>query len=171
MKGNLLSRIGWINNKKKKRGFTLLEITITISIQIILIGLSYRTVLVACNSYKTLKDKAIREDAFDDGLLTIDRLLKAKMIKDIEIKEGNLNQECEIVINIKENHNEDGLVQKKIKLDKFNQKIVLETYKNNYKRSTNVIMRDVSEFNIVKKKKLYYLKIKNSYGEEKIQCI
>ncbi|WP_409242311.1 prepilin-type N-terminal cleavage/methylation domain-containing protein, partial [Clostridium perfringens] len=35
MKGNLLSRIGWINNKKKKRGFTLLEITITISIQII----------------------------------------------------------------------------------------------------------------------------------------
>ncbi|WP_207652798.1 prepilin-type N-terminal cleavage/methylation domain-containing protein [Clostridium isatidis] len=168
MRGNSLKQIGY---KKKKKGYTLIELIIAIALELIVLGVSYQIISITYKSYKFYNEKSIRKDSFDDALITIDRLIKGKMIENINIIDNDRGLTNEIIITYREKHSEDKVYQKKIKLDNFDNKIVLETYKNNFRTGINVIMREVSDFTIIKKGKLFYLIIENIYGEERIQCL
>ena len=125
----------------------------------------------AYKNYRLSDEKSIRYDSFDDGLLTIDRVLKGKMIEKIEIFDNESGISNEIKVSYREKHSENRVYQKIIKLDDSKNKIILETYKDDSRSGVNVIMRDVSKFTIIKKDKLYYLIIENLKGEERIQCL
>lgn len=168
MKENLLKQIGF---KDKKRGFTLIELIIALAIGLIVLGVSYQMLFTSYKNYRLSDEKSIRYDSFDDGLLTIDRVLKGKMIEKIEIFDNESGISNEIKVSYREKHSENRVYQKIIKLDDSKNKIILETYKDDSRSGVNVIMRDVSKFTIIKKDKLYYLIIENLKGEERIQCL
>jgi len=168
VKENLLKQIGF---KDKKRGFTLIELIIALAIGLIVLGVSYQMLFTAYKNYRLSDEKSIRYDSFDDGLLTIDRVLKGKMIEKIEIFDNESGISNEIKVSYREKHSENRVYQKIIKLDDSKNKIILETYKDDSRSGVNVIMRDVSKFTIIKKDKLYYLIIENLKGEERIQCL
>lgn len=165
---NLLKHIGWRN---KRCGFTLIEIVIVLTIQMIFISISYKVVSNLNLSYKNLRDIAIQEDNYDDSFLNIDRLLKSMMLKDIIIKESNSSSRGEISIFIKENHKLDKIIKKVIRLDSVGNKIILETFNENTRLGVNILMRNVEDLNIIKKGKLNYIKVKTLDGEEKVQCM
>ena len=48
---------------------------------------------------------------------------------------------------------------------------MLETYKNNFKMGVNILMIEVSQFKIIKKNNIYYLKLTNTNGDERIISI
>ncbi len=176
MKESLLNLIGWKRNKfvkdnKRKRGFTLIELILVMFIQLILLGLSFKIALTANKNYTNLIKNSVSQDSFDDALLNIDRLLKTQMVKSIEIQENDLNNNAMIKIKYKIDHNKNEVKEKRIFLDNINKKIVLETYIDNKRKGINIIMRRVSDFTIIKKDKIYYLKINSLDGEERIICI
>lgn len=171
MKGNLLSPIGWKNTKKKRRGFTLVEVILSMFIQLILISLSFKIAMSTYKNYITLINASKNQDSFDDSLLNIDRLLKTQMIESIEVKEKGLGNNEEITITYRMAHFKEEEKKKRIFLDNRNKKIVLETYKLGELKGTNILMRNVSEFNVIRKNKISYLRIKDTYGEERIICL
>lgn len=176
MKGSLLNLIGWKRNKdkrnaNKKRCFTLIELILAMFIQLILLSLSFKIALTSYKNYITLLESATSEDSFDDALVNIDRLLKTQMVKSIEVQENNLNNSGLIKIIYSVDHNTKEIKEKRIFLDEIKKVIVLETYIDNKRKGINIIMRDVSNFAITKKGKIYYLKIKSLDGEERILCL
>ena len=170
MKGSLLNLIGWKFNKKK-RGFTLLELNISMLIQLIVLTLAINTFVLIIKNYSVLVNNTKIEDPFDDAIINIERLLTGSMIEAINIKEDNVNSNGTIEINYRIDNNEVAIKKKKIYFDFDKKKIILETYKNNFKIGTNVIMTDVYDFKIIKKNKIYYLKITNKNNDMRIICL
>lgn len=170
MKGNLLNLTGWKFNKKK-RGFTLLELNISMLIQLIVLTLAINTFVLIIKNYSVLLNNTKIEDPFDDAIINIERLLTGSMIEAINIKEDNVNSNGTIEINYRIDNNEVAIKKKKIYFDFNKKKIILETYKNNFKIGTNVIMIDVYDFKIIKKNKIYYLKITNKNNDMRIICL
>lgn len=171
MKGNLLNPIGWKFNKKK-RGFTLLELNISMLIQLIVLTLAINSFLLIIKNYSVLINNSKIQDPFDDAILNIERLMTGYMIDSIDIKEDRLNNSGEIQINYRIDNNEAGIKKKRIFFDSSKKKIVLETYnKNDFKVGTNIIMLKVSNFKISKKDKVYYLKITNISNDKRIICL
>ena len=170
MKGSLLNLTGWKFNKKK-RGFTLLELNISMLIQLIVLTLAINTFVLIIKNYSVLVNNTKIEDPFDDAIINIERLLTGSMIEAINIKEDNVNSNGTIEINYRIDNNEVAIKKKKIYFDFDKKKIILETYKNNFKIGTNVIMTDVYDFKITKKNKIYYLKITNKTNDMRIICL
>lgn len=167
MKGNLLNLTGW-RYKKKKSGFTLIELNVSMLIQLIVITLAINISIVTIKNYFVLVNNSKIQDPFDDAILNIERLLTASMIDSIEIKEDSEDTRGEIVINYKIDNNKSDLKKKRIFLDINKNKVVLETYKDNFRIGVNTIMTDVSNFKIIKKNNIYYLKITNINEDERI---
>lgn len=171
MKGSLLNPIGWKFNKKKQ-GFSLLELNISMLIQLIVITLAINSFILIIKNYSVLINNSKIQDPFDDAVLNIERLLTGYMIDSINIKNESLNNISEINIKYRIDNNEAITRRKRIFFDSSTEKIILETYNNNeYKLGTNVIMTDVSSFRILKKDKVYYLKITNKSNDIRIICI
>lgn len=141
-------------------------------IQLIVLTLAFNIAIITFKNYSLLINNSKFQDSFDDSVLNIERLLKGYMIKSIEVKEDSQYNKGEILIYYKIDNNKDDIKEKKIYLDPNNKKIILETHnKNNFKIGTNVIMRNVSDFKIIKKNNIYYLKITNLNEDERIICI
>ncbi|MGG7058672.1 PilW family protein [Clostridium tertium] len=158
--------------RKKKYGFTLIELNISMFIQLIVLTLAFNTAIITFRNYYLLINNSKVQDSFDDAVLNIERLLKGYMIESIKIKGENENNKGEILIIYKKDNNQTDVKKKKIYLDSGKKKIVLETYnKNDFKIGTNIIMTDVSDFKITKKNNIYYLKIINFNKDERIICI
>ncbi|WP_294363936.1 prepilin-type N-terminal cleavage/methylation domain-containing protein, partial [uncultured Clostridium sp.] len=79
MKENLLNPIGWKFNKKK-RGFTLLEINISMLINLIVLTLAINSFLLIIKNYSVLINNSKIQDPFDDAILNIERLMTGYMI-------------------------------------------------------------------------------------------
>jgi len=167
VKESLLNLIGWIF-RKKKTGLTLIEINISMLIQLIVFTLCINTSILIIKNYSTLVNNSKIQDPFDDAILNIERLLTAYMIETINIKEDSINNRGEIVINYRIDNNKTDIKKKKIFFNSNKNSIVLETYKNDFKVGTNTIMTDVSSFIIIKKDNVHYLKITNINGDERI---
>ena len=171
MKGSLLNPIGWKFNKKKQ-GLSLLELNISMLIQLIVITLAINSFILIIKNYSVLINNSKIQDPFDDAVLNIERLLTGYMIDSINIKNESLNNISEINIKYRIDNNEAITRRKRIFFDSSTEKIILETYNNNeYKLGSNVIMTDVSSFRILKKDKVYYLKITNKSNDIRIICI
>lgn len=171
MKENLLNLIGWKNTRSKRKAFTLVELILSMFIQLILFSLSFKIAMTSYKNYINLINTSKCQDSFDDAILNIDRLLKTQMIESIKIQENRLDNTGKIIITYRIGHITGGSKEKRIFLDDINKKIILQTYKQGQQEVQNVIMREVSSFDIIKKNKIYYLKIKSIYGEERILCL
>lgn len=171
MKGSLLNPIGWKFNKRKQ-GFSLLELNISMLIQLIVITLAINSFILIIKNYSVLRNNSKIQDSFDDAVLNIERLLTGYMIDTIIIKGETLNNISEINIKYRIDNNEVTTRRKRVFFDSSTKKIILETYNNNeFKLGTNVIMTDVSSFKILKKDKVYYLKITNISNDTRIICL
>ena len=113
MKGSLLNLTGWKFNKKK-RGFTLLELNISMLIQLIVLTLAINTFVLIIKNYSVLVNNTKIEDPFDDAIINIERLLTGSMIEAINIKEDNVNSNGTIEINYRIDNNEVAIKKKKI---------------------------------------------------------
>lgn len=171
MKENLLNLIGWRKYKNKRnKGYTLVEVVICICISSIVLSVGMSIIIKNLNIFKDSINVNIRNDNLDDAMITIDRILKENMIKEINIQEGNLENGKIEVVSL-EKFNTEKTIKKTIMLDNIERKIVLITSKNNINLSTNIVLRNVSEFNIIKKENISYIYIGLLNGERRIQCL
>lgn len=145
---------------------TLIEVMISLFIHLIVLTIAFNTIKVAYTNYNKLIESMKYYNDFDDALLNLDRLLKTDMITSIDVVDNTIADE--IIIKYKINHFKEDIVEKNIKLS--NDKIVIIT-NGDLGKGTNVLMRNVSNFNIYKKENINYLKIINKKGEERIICI
>ena len=139
-------------------------------IELIVLTLAFNVAIITFKNYSLLVNNSKFQDSFDDAVLNIERLLKGYMIEGIEVKEDRKEEKGEIVIYYRIDNNKDDIKEKKIYFDDKN-RIVLKTIKNNSKIGFNIIMNDVSDFKIIKKNNIYYLKITNLNQDERILCI
>lgn len=145
---------------------TLIEVIISLFIHLIILTIAFSTIKAAYGNYNKLIVGIKYHNDFDDALLNLDRLLKTDMITSIDVVDKPIGDE--IIIKYKIHHFKEGIVEKKITLS--NDKIVIIT--NGYLgNGTNVLMRNVSNFQVYKKENINYLKIINKKGEERIICI
>lgn len=130
--------------------------------------MAINTTIITFKSYSMLLKNSKYQDSFDDAILNIERLLKGYMIQSVDIKE-DINQ---ITINYKKDNNTSELKKKEIYLEKSKNIIVLRTVNDNkFQTGFNIIMLEVSGFEVIKKKNIYYLKITNLNNDERIICL
>lgn len=145
---------------------TLIEVMISLFIHLIVLTIAFNTIKVAYTNYNKLIEGMKYYNDFDDALLNLDRLLKSDMIISVDVVDNPIGDK--IIIKHKIDHFKDGIVEKEIMLNK--DKIIIIT-NGDLGKGTNVLMRNVSNFNIYKKENINYLKIINKKGEERIICI
>ncbi|VYU62716.1 prepilin-type cleavage/methylation domain-containing protein [Clostridium tertium] len=145
---------------------TLVEVMISLFIHLIILTIASNTIKAAYNNYNKLIENIKYNNAFDDALLNLDRLLKTDMITSIDVVDNAISDE--IIIKYKINHFQESTIEKKIMLRGDNIVIITNGYLGN---GVNVLMRKVSNFEVYKKENINYLKITDVKGEERIICI
>lgn len=172
MKESFTKIIGWIYKRSKfKKGSTLIELIIAMTINLIIISLAFQIVNVSKKNIDFFSKESILGDHLDDGLMAIDRITKGAMITNIEIVEGNDSENPKITVTLRKENLKEKTRDKVISFNKTTQKVILQTYEGGKPTGTNVIMRDVKDFIIKKKENIYYLKIIYKDGKERIQCL
>lgn len=157
----LLNHIGC---KKKKKGITLIELIIAMSIDLIILSICFSIITVNYKNFKSLINYTKINSSLDDGVLTINRYLKTNMIEDIVISHDSDS----ITIKYRENHSKEGTKDKEIYFEKNDKKVAI---RNLGESKNNPILINIEIFDIIKKGKIYYLKIRNINGEERIVCL
>lgn len=157
----LLNHIGC---KRKKKGITLIELIIAMSIDLIILSICFSIITVNYKNFKSLINYTKINSSLDDGVLTINRYLKANMIEDIVIS----HDADSITIKYRENHSKEGTKDKEIYFEKNDKKVAI---RNLGESKNNPILINIEIFDIIKKGKIYYLKIRNINGEERIVCL
>lgn len=172
MKESFTKIIGWIYKRSKfKKGSTLIEVITAMSINLVIISISFQIVNVSKKNIDFFIGESIKEDHFDDGLMAIDRITKGAMITNIRIDEGNNLENPKITVTLRKVNLEEKTYDKVISFNNATKRVVLETYEGKYKTGSNTILRNVKDFTINKKGNIYYLKIVYEDGKERIQCI
>ena len=154
--------------KKKRRAFTLIELIIGLSVQLIIMGLGIKSVIIAFDRYNYHKEIIRENEKMDEAILTVDRYINRNMIDELRIDEIN----NEIRITLRRFHSKEVQIIKKIKFDNF-KRVTLESYEGSSEKpiAVNVVLRDAEKFDIVRKGEIYYLIIKTIKGEERILCL
>lgn len=166
LKGFLINHGGCKVNKK--RGYTLIELVAVMAISTIAIAIGLTLTITAYRNYLNIVNKSIRDNEVNNGLLTIERLLTGYMIAEVRVNDENNTIEIDYL----GSHGETKINTKKIKAN--TKQIFVETYKyiNPTEPANKMpILMGISNFEIIKKKNLYYYKITLETGEEIIQCI
>lgn len=154
--------------KNRKKAFTLIELIVGLSIQLIIMSIGIKGVIISFKEYNYHKEIAVEDDKIDEAILTIRRYINGNMIDEIHIDENK--NEISIVERV--NHIKGGSKTKKIKFDNV-KRVTLETYEGEDTKpiGVNIVLRDAEKFDIVKKGNLYYLTLKTTKGEERIICL
>lgn len=152
--------------ENKKKAFTLVELIVGLSMQIIIMAIGIRSVAISFKEYNYHKEMSIENDKVDEAILTINRYTKGDMIEEIYIDE--VKNEIKIVI--RDDHIKDLTKTKEIKIDKL-KRLTLESYTKGFRTAVNIILRDTEKFDIIKKGEINYLIIKTIKGDERIICL
>lgn len=162
----LLNHIGC---KRKKKGITLIELIIAMSIDLIILFICFNVIAINYNNFKVLIDYDRVNSSLDDAVLNINRFLKTKMIEDIEFRDDIDT----INIKYREKHSKEVVKIKKIFLNKYKKIAVKTLLAESIKEDDrdNPILVKVESFDVIKKGKIYYLKIKMINGEQRIICL
>lgn len=169
MRGNLTNLGGCTLNKfNKSRGYTLIEIVAGIAISTIAMMIGITLIFNSYKNYIEIRKEIVRADQIDNAILNIDRLLNGYMIKEIRPNSEGNKIEIDYLM-------EDGKISVKGKvINRNGANLMVETHnRENTKSLLNSmsILRDIKDFNVIKKGKLYYYKIKLKTGKEIINCI
>ena len=151
---------------KKTKGFTLLEVVISISISMILLLSIVKINIELVGNYIKISEESIVENSFDNALLNLDNIINGYLVSNINTEDNKIIIKYDIDIE------ENFYKIKKIYLN--NKKLMVET--NNYdsdgfSKGNNVILNNVREFNVYVKDNLIYYKITLCSGESRIKCI
>lgn len=159
----LLNHIGC-----KKKGITLIELIISISIDLVILSICFSILTVNYKNFKFLINDNRVNSSIDDAILNINMFLKTKMIENIEFNDTDNT----IIVSYREKHSKETIKSKKIFLNKYN-KIAIKTLDefNKDDNKDNPILIDVESFDVIKKDKIYYLKIKMINGDQRIICL
>ena len=161
---------GWIPKRFiKNKGYTLIEVVSVIAISIIVMSIGFTLLISTYKYYSNSIEDAVREDEVDNALINIDRLITRDMITEINVRD--IDKEIEVVYS--KIYGSDTLLNTKV-IKYENGKLVVKTYdglRRSFLLATNTILKDVREFNIIKKENIYYYKIILKTGDEIIQCI
>ena len=166
MRGNLINHGGCTLNKL--RGYTLIEMVAGIGISAIAMMIGATLIVNSYKNYIEIRKEIVRADQIDNAILNIDRLLNGYMIKEIRPNSEGNKIEIDYLM-------EDGKIAIKGKvINRNGVNLMVETHnRENTKSLLNSmpILRDIKDFDVIKKGKLYYYKIKLKSGEEIINCI
>ena len=159
----LLNHIGC-----KKNGFTLIELIISIAIDLVILSICFSILTVNYKNFKFLISDNRVNSSIDDAILNINIFLKTKMIENIKFNDDDNT----IIVSYREKHSKETIKIKKIFLNKYN-KIAIKTLDefNKDDNKDNPILMDVESFDVIKKDKIYYLKIKMINGDQRVICL
>ena len=162
----LLNHIGC---KRKKKGITLIELIIAMSIDLIILFICFNVITINYNNFKVLIEHDRVNSSLDDAVLNINRFLKTKMIENIEVREDIDT----INIRYREKHSKEVIKIKKIFLNKKKEIAIKTLLVDNSEENNrdNPILVKVESFDVIKKEKIYYLRIKMISGEQRIICL
>ena len=162
--------------RKCKKGYTLIEVMVVISIVMILAGITITL------SYETIEDYLLNinrcydEDKFDNALLNIDAIINSNGIISIEENKvfierfGEDIKSDNIVVTFKGLDNKDTIKIIYLK----NQKLMVKTL--NYEEGSlligdNVLLDNINNFEVIKKEKLIYYYIESKSVGIRGRCI
>ncbi len=142
----------------KKKGFTLIEVIVYISIGTVLITLMIGVIFNLVKFRKDYIKRSIEEDMVTNGIISISSRLNKGQLKNIEVENNKI-----IAIN------ENGNGNKTSKITLYNgADLAVCYYEGNRLLTVNKIITGISDFEVVKKQKLVYIKIsieENVYEE------
>lgn len=158
----------------KRRGFTLIEIIVSIACTLIIGGLCITLILSSIKEYNEVTNKIIYMNKLDNCLLNIDVLCNSNGIKDIRYEPiyGNGIRGDSIVITYYENYKEEYIKDKVIYL--LNDKIMVKTLEGKNRldeTGNNVLIDNITSFKVYMKENLIYFYIKTKLGDEITRCI
>lgn len=175
MKENLKNTVGWMNCKKKSKGFTLIEIVIVMGITIAISGAIISLIIESLHNYDEALNKSLRLSTLDNAMINIDILCNSPLI--IEHEANSIEYKTRFGENILISYWESysgGIINEKL-VYLSGEELKVRTYRiingNKEERTTNVLLKDVSEFKVIIKDKLIYYKIKTKYGGKRVRCI
>lgn len=152
--------------KRRKGGFTLIELIISLGIFTIITSVSFNIITSAVKEYILYINKNIELDNLDNCLINIDNILRNNYITSINIGENKIEVLSKLVHNGKS-------IKKKVIYKKDDNLMVKTLINNDLDTSTgnNILLKDVKVFNVFEKDKLIYFEIITTGEEKRIRCI
>lgn len=152
--------------EKHKGGFTLIELVISLGIFTIITAVSFNIIISATKEYVLYINKSTELDNLDNCLINIDNILRSNYVTAINIEGDKIEVVSKLVHNGKS-------IKKKIIYLKDNNLMVKTLINDDLDTSTgnNILLKNVKEFNVLKKGELIYFEIVTKSEEKRIRCI
>lgn len=149
-----------------KGGFTLIELVISLGIFTIITAVSFNIIISATKEYVLYINKSTELDNLDNCLINIDNILRSNYVTAINIERDKIEVVSKLVHNGKS-------IKKKIIYLKDNNLMVKTLINDDLDTSTgnNILLKNVKEFNVLKKGELIYFEIVTKSEEKRIRCI
>lgn len=154
-----------------KRGYTLIEVIVVISIIMLLAGITVTLTVESISDYFINIERVFLEDKFDNALLNMDIICNSGEIVSIKVNEQFNDIKSN---NIKVNYKDiNGNLKIKIIYLK-GENLMVRTL--NYESGTlsvgdNIILNNVNSFEVIEKEKLIYYKINSLKYGERVRCL
>lgn len=152
--------------KGHKRGFTLIELIISLGIFTTITTVSFNIIISATKEYILYTNKSTELDNLDNCLINIDNILRNNYITSINIEGDKIEVASKLAHNGKS-------VKKKI-IYKKDSNLMVKTLVNgelDISTGNNVLLKNIKEFSVFEKGELIYFEIVTKNEEKRIRCI
>lgn len=132
----------------------------------IITAVSFNIIISATKEYVLYINKSTELDNLDNCLINIDNILRSNYVTAINIERDKIEVVSKLVHNGKS-------IKKKIIYLKDNNLMVKTLINDDLDTSTgnNILLKNVKEFNVLKKGELIYFEIVTKSEEKRIRCI
>lgn len=157
-----------MNRRTTLKGFTLIEVIVSISISTILLLITIKISTSLTTNYLMDVKENIKKNNIDNALLNIDNLINCSLIDDIK---GDFDKN-KIIIKYITDINKNYYKIKTIGL--YNNNLIVSTINydsDGVTKGDNTLLKNVKEFNVIKKENLIYFEIVMISQERYIRCI
>ena len=152
--------------KNRKLGFTLIEIIISLGILTIIMPISFNIITSAIKEYSLFINKNTELNDLDNCLINIDNILRSDYITSIKTEEDSIEIDTKLV--------HDGKTIKKKMIYIKDSNLMVKTIVNDSLDTSvgnNILLKNVRDFNVLKKGELIYFEIITKGEEKRIRCI
>lgn len=157
-----------MNKNTFLKGFTLIEVMISISIASIVLFITVKIGATLITNYLGSVKENIERNNIDNALLNIDNLVNCSLIEEIQCDFDKNIINVKYTTDIKKNYYKI----KTIELHKANLVVSTINYDSDGKtKGENTLLKNVKEFNVIKKENLIYFEIVMASEERYIRCI
>lgn len=155
-----------MQSKKHKGGFSLIELLTALAIFAIITSISFNVIISSMKEYFIYIDKIAELDNLDNCMINIDNILRDNYITTINSENNQIEVVSKLVHNGK-------TIKKKIIYKKDNTLMVKTLINDELDTSigNNVLLKNVENFQVLRKGELIYFDITTTKGEKRIRCI